>query len=215
MPIVHGVPPSPFVRKVRVFLAEKGVAYELDPLVPFNQPPEYFEISPLGKIPCYQDGDFALPDSSAICAYLERKHPEPPLYPANAEELGRALWLEEYGDTRLAESVGPIFFQTLIRPTLFKQEADKELVEKTSREVLPPVLDYLEKQAPDGDAIVGRTFSIADIGIATQFVQLRHAGHELDPSRWPRLTAWVDRVLARPSFAACFEDEKQAFAAGG
>ena len=39
-----------------------------------------------------------IPDSSAICAYIERKHPEPPCYPSDAFDYGRALWIEEYAE---------------------------------------------------------------------------------------------------------------------
>ena len=71
-PILHGVNASPFVRKARIALAEKGVDYELVPVMPMGQTQEYMKMSPLGKIPCYQEGDFTLPDSSCIIAYLER-----------------------------------------------------------------------------------------------------------------------------------------------
>ena len=72
MPKIHGVNASPFVRKTRVALAEKGIVYELVPVMPIGVSDEFKKISPLGKIPCYQDGDFTLPDSSCICAFLER-----------------------------------------------------------------------------------------------------------------------------------------------
>src|SRR5439155_18137296 len=64
MPTVYGVSASPFVRKVRVVLAEKRVTYELEPIVPVNVPSEYRQISPLGKVPAFRDGDRALADSS-------------------------------------------------------------------------------------------------------------------------------------------------------
>ena len=86
-PVLHGVNASPFVRKARVALAEKGIEYETVPVMPMGQPAEYYEISPLGKIPCYVEGDFALPDSSVIIAYLERKQSEPRLYPETPASL--------------------------------------------------------------------------------------------------------------------------------
>jgi len=77
MPIVHGGVPSPFVKKVCAFLAEKGVAFEQRSLAPFPKSPELLAMNPLGKIPIYQDGELMLPDSSAICAYVERVQPKP------------------------------------------------------------------------------------------------------------------------------------------
>jgi glutathione S-transferase len=63
LPTVYGANASPFVRKVRVFLAEKGLPYHLEPVFPFNPTPEYKKMSPLGKIPAYQEGDVTLSDS--------------------------------------------------------------------------------------------------------------------------------------------------------
>jgi glutathione S-transferase len=81
MPTLYGVGLSPFVRKVRVVLSEKGIPYDHDPAMPANPDPEYRKMSPLGKVPAFRDGDHAFSDSSVICQYLERRHPEPALYP--------------------------------------------------------------------------------------------------------------------------------------
>jgi glutathione S-transferase len=210
MPTVHGAAPSPFVRKVRVFLAEKGVAYDLDPVVPFppaNSTSEFRRMSPLGKIPAFSDGDFAISDSSVICAYLERVHPAPALYPADPAQYARALWLEELADSKLVETIGPAFFQRVIRGRFFKQEPD-EAAARQALEGLPQWLDYLEGQLGDAEYFVGGRFSIADIAIATMVQQLRHAGETIDAARWPRLAAWSERVLGRPSFKSCLVDER-------
>ena len=69
MPTVYGANASPFVRKVRVALAEKGIPYELDPVFPGpGITPEFRQMSPLGKIPAYRDGERTLADSSVIIA---------------------------------------------------------------------------------------------------------------------------------------------------
>ncbi|HUE38273.1 MAG TPA: glutathione S-transferase family protein, partial [Candidatus Binatia bacterium] len=83
MPTVYGISISPFVRKVRVALAEKGIAYDVDPVIPVNVSAEYKKISPLGKVPAFRDGDKTLADSSVIINYLDRTHPNPPLYPSD------------------------------------------------------------------------------------------------------------------------------------
>ncbi|NOT57316.1 MAG: glutathione S-transferase family protein, partial [Deltaproteobacteria bacterium] len=84
MVTVHGANISPFVRKVRVLLAEKNIAYTLQPVNPFTAGPEYRKLSPLGRIPAFQDDQTTLADSSVICAYVERTNPQPALYPAEA-----------------------------------------------------------------------------------------------------------------------------------
>lgn len=211
--VIHGVPPSPFVRKVRVFLAEKNVPYELRSQQPFGPSPEYLALSPLGKIPCLQDGDLAVPDSSAICAYVERAHPEPALYPSDAKEYARALWYEEYADSKLAEVCSTPFFQRVVRPLFFKQEPDEAVVAQAVNEGQPPTFDYLESQLEEGhDGLVAGRLTIADVATGSMLAQLIHAGLDLDAGRWPKLAAYRDRLHARPSFKACIEQEKQIFA---
>ncbi len=214
MPIlIHGVPPSPFVRKVRVFLAEKNVPYEIKPQQPFGVSPEYLAISPLGKVPCFQDGDFTIPDSSVICAYVERTHPEPALYPSDAKEFAQALWHEEYADSKLAEVCGGPFFQRVIRPLFFQEEPDEDVVAKIVNEQQPPAFDYLEGVLDEGsEALVGGRFSIADVATGTMLAQLIHARLDIDSGRWPKLAAYRNAVHGRPSFKSCIEQEKQIFA---
>ena len=93
---VYGSTISPFVRKVRIVMAEKGLEYTLDPVNPFGAPPEFAEISPLKRIPAFRDTDVPEPntlcDSSVICDYLEHKFPNPALYPSNPFQRARALW---------------------------------------------------------------------------------------------------------------------------
>lgn len=57
--------------------------------------------------------------------------------------------------------------------------------------------------------IVGRNFSIGDIGLATQFVNLHHAGFSVDAARWPKLANYIASVHSRPSFKALIEEEKK------
>jgi glutathione S-transferase len=212
---VWGASASPFVRKVRVFLAEKNVPYEREDLVPFNVSPEYKKISPLGKIPALEDGGKPLADSSVICAYLERKHPEPALYPKDPYDFARALWFEEWADTALVNVVGPkIFFAKFIAPRFFNKPTDEAAVQKAIDEELPPLFDYLEGQLGPRSTIVGDAFSIGDIGVCTQFVQLRHAGVAVDAKRWPKLTRYVAAVHERPSFKSLIAEERAAFGLG-
>lgn len=212
MPTVYGVIASPFVRKVRVVLAEKGIQYDLEPVMPMGVSAEYRKISPLGKVPAYRDGDFTLADSSVICAYLERVQPSPALYPSGAQDFARALWFEEYGDSGLVSVIGPkIFMQKIVRPMFLGQPTEEDVVKKAVEEELPPMFDYLESQLGGGAYIVGDQLTIGDIGLATQFVNLKEAGFGVDAGRWPKLAKYVEGIHARPSFSACIEEEKQMF----
>ena len=91
---IYGVPISVHTRKVIVAAIAKGLPHEVVPVVPVipdNPPPNWRELSPTGLIPALTDGDFTVADSAAICAYLERTHPEKPLYPGEAREYAQAL----------------------------------------------------------------------------------------------------------------------------
>jgi len=214
VPTIHGINASPFVRKVRVAMAEKGLAYDLNPVMPLGPNPEFRKISPLGKIPVYQDGDFTLPDSSCIIAYLERATPEPALHPKDAKDLGRALFLEEYGDSKLVEALSVAFFERVVKPRFMKQQPDEARIKQSLEEMVPPLLDYLESVAPaKGDAIVGDRFGVADIGLGSPFVNWKHGGETVDAGRWPKLAAYVERLFARPSFKACIDEETRQLAA--
>jgi glutathione S-transferase len=214
MPILHGVNASPFVRKARIALAFKGIEYTLNPVMPMGVTAEYKRKSPLGKIPCWEDGDFTLPDSSCILAYLEKLKPQPPLYPAEPKAYGRALWLEEYADTRLAEYVGAVFFERIVKAKILKAPVDEARVQDAIQSKLPEAFDYLESQAPEsGDALVGGRFSVADVAVGSQLLNLRHGGVRPDPKRWPKLAAWLEAVHGNPWFKPIVEEELAQFSA--
>jgi len=208
MPILHGANGSPFVRKVKVICAEKSIAYDQNPLIPFGVAADYLAKSPLGKIPCWEDGDYVLPDSSCIGQYLERKHPTPALYPSDPQELGRALWYEEYADTKLVETVGPFFFERFVKKNLMQQEPDEERLAKVLAEDVPPVFGYLEQELADRDYLVGGRFTVADLTMGSPFVNFAIAGEQVDAGRWPRLAAYVANVHSRPSFKEVLEAEQ-------
>lgn len=214
--VVYGMKGSPFVRKVQVVLAEKGVDFEFEMASPFPAPDWFAEISPAKRIPVLRDRSVGtegaagtIPDSSAICAYLERKHPEPALYPRGAFEYARALWFEEYADSDLAGRVGLGLFRPLVMNPLFGLEPDVARARKTLQQDLPPIFDYLEKSIAGRSFLVGDAFGIADIAVASQFVNFHHAGATLDASRWPNLASYVARIHERPSFSACIEAERK------
>ena len=208
---VYGAALSPFVRKVRVFLAEKGLDYTLENVNIFPVPDWFAEISPLKRIPVLKDDDVpgggTLPDSSVVCAYLEKKYPAPALYPAEPYAYGRALWFEEYADSELAGHVGMGVFRPVVLNRLMKKDADHTKAQATIDEKLPSYFAYLDKEIGDREFFVGDAFSIADISVATQFVNFKHAGYEPDAAKFPLLASFVARTHARPSFAACIEQE--------
>src|SRR5687768_6553573 len=113
---IHGVPFSVHTRKVILAAIEKKLAFRIEPVIPFHPPAGWDALSPTGKIPVAQEGDLVLRDSSVICAYLERAHAQPALYPAKAADYAQALWLEEYADSTLyREVMHGLLFEKVIR----------------------------------------------------------------------------------------------------
>jgi len=96
-------------------------------------------------------------------------------------------------------------------PRFFNRGPDEAACQKVVNDELPPLFDYLESQLGATDVIVGERFSIGDIGVATQFVNFRHAGYAVDPKRWPKLARYVTAVHARPSFKRLIEEEAAFF----
>src|SRR3546814_8271725 len=97
--IVYGSVVSPFVRKLLGYLGEKGIDFELKGVGIGDPDPGFQAASPLGKMPAMDDDGFLLADSRAIIHYLEAKHPEQPLIPADPQARGRTLWWAVFGAT--------------------------------------------------------------------------------------------------------------------
>ena len=201
LPILHGANISPYVRKVRVALAHKGIEYNNTQQSPFGAPDEFVAKSPMSKIPCWEEGELILPDSSVILGYLEHRYPDPPLLPAEPGKRARALWFEEYADTRMGECIPAVFFQRVVMPNILKWETDKAAVALLLEKKVPEVLDYLSSCLGDDEFMVGGEFSIADIAITSPFVNFMLAGEKVDANRWPEFASYVQRVHALPCYA--------------
>jgi len=199
--IVYGSSLSPFVRKTLVFIAEKGLTTERNQLPPHDPMPAFRACSPLGKIPGFEDGDFQISDSSAICHYLERKHPEPALFPSTPEDFARTIYFEEFADTTLVSAAGKVFFNLIVKKLMRLGEPDMAAVQTALTEELPPLFAFLEGRI-EGPYLVGDRLTMADIAVASPFVNLQLAGHPLDAARWPKLAGWLASILARPSFVS-------------
>jgi glutathione S-transferase len=206
--ILYGSSLSPFVRKVLAYAGEKGIELELQPTGFPGHSPEFLEASPFKRMPAFRDGDYTLPDSSAIIHYLEARFPDPALIPADPEPRGKTIWFEEFADTILVTCGAKMFFNRIVAPRFIGRPGDLAAADRAEREELPPILDYLETVVPDaGEFLVGGTISLADIAVASPFANLAHLDCEIDAERHRRVRAWVETILSRPSFAHWIERE--------
>lgn len=207
---LYGANASPFVRKVMAVLAIKQLPYEHIPSMPFSGDPELAKVSPLSKVPALVEGDLNIADSKVICRYLESAYPEVPVYPTDRQQRARADWFEEYGGTVLAEAAAGIFFQRFMVPKVFKRPANEEVVKKIIDEQLPPLLDYLEGQVPAERFLFG-DLTVADLALASPFVNAGYAQYTVDAAKWPKFSALVERVKAHSAMAPLLEVEAKAF----
>jgi glutathione S-transferase len=193
---LYGVCLSPYVRKVGAVLELKGIQCEREDAFPGAVDRS---ISPLGKIPALVDGSLSLADSSVICEYLEEQYPAVKTMPQGVADRARSRWLEEFADSKLGELCGGgIFFERVVKKMLRNEDCDEAKVQQTIDTLLPPVLDYLETQLPAEGFLFGAP-GIADISVATHFVNAGYAGYAPDAGRWPKLAAFIERVKALPA----------------
>jgi len=207
---LYGINLSTFTRKVRLALLEKGLEHRFE-VAPMGSP-KVKALHPLGKIPVLTDGDVVVPDSSVIIAYLERAYPAVPLYPSAAADLARALWLEEYADTRLREVTLPFFSERVVKP-VFQGKPGDEAALAAAAVPRDEAFGYLERELGGRPFAVGEAFTVADLALAAQLVTYIQGAGPLDPGRWPGLAAWLGRLVARPHWTKVLAEEEASMAA--
>lgn len=103
---------------------------------------------------------------------------------------------------------GKIFYNLIVAPRFLGLPGDPEAARQAELNDLPPILDYLETVVPGGGGyLVGDSLTLADIAVAGPFANFRHTNTPIDPDKYPRTAAYVDRILARPSLATWVERE--------
>jgi glutathione S-transferase len=211
--IVYGASMSPYVRKVLAFGAEKGIALENRPVGFDSDDPDFHAASPFRKIPAFRDGDFGISDSSAIIAYLDSLRPEPNLIPTEPKARARCIWFEEFADTMVMDCGRKLFFNRIVAPTFMGRPGDLAAADAAERDLLPPLLDYLETVAPASGFLVEDRITLADLAVASPFANvIHHLGIVIDRGRYPRALAYLEGIIARPSLRE-WVDKEAAFLA--
>jgi glutathione S-transferase len=208
--ILYGINLSTFTRKARLALAEKAIDYRLE-VAPMGSP-QVRALNPLGRIPVLDDAGLVIADSSVIIAYLERAYPARALYPESPAELARALWLEEYADTRLREATVPFFAERIVKPLFQRKPADTAALDKAGP-LRDECFDYLEAELPATGCAVGGKISVADVAVVAQLVTYYQGEGEIVVERWPRLARYYDELTRRPAWAEIIAEEGMSLAA--
>jgi glutathione S-transferase len=207
--ILLGASVSPFVRKVLVVAAEKGIKLDNRPINPTtSEDPLFLSASPFRKIPALVDGDFTLADSTAIVTYFEALQPLPAMLPIAPRDRARAIWFEEMADTILFPAGQKIFFNRVVAPKFLNRAGDLTAAKEAQDTLLPPVYAYLESAAPGSGFLVGNAISIGDIALASMLVNMTYCNAAPDPAMYPKLAAFLARMMARPAFAAALASDR-------
>ena len=199
---LYDFPQSPNCRKVRIYLAEKGLTVPLQPvnlLAGEQRSPEFLRRNSFGAVPILELDDGAvIPESLAIIEYFEEQYPQPPLL--GIEPLGRTLvraWERrcELGvalqATRRFLHSSPFFASRVVQNPQVVEEAAQVLRER---------LALIDAQLRDHEWVAG-VFSLADITLLIGLDFAAVSGFTLD-SAWSHLTRWYAAMRARPSAEA-------------
>jgi glutathione S-transferase len=201
---IYNHPLAPNPRRVRIFVAEKGLQIPYEDIDIFNdqqRTPEFLAKNPAGGVPVLElDEGGHLAESVAICRYLEALHPEPNLFgkdgreQAFIEQWNRRMELNFFGPVgRAFQHTNPLFAQ---RMKQFSDYGAAQLAEARTR------LEWIDRQLEDREFIAGSRYTIADITalVAADFGAAM-AGLKLDPA-CRNFTRWHRTVSARPSARA-------------
>ena len=187
--------PSPYARKVRIALAEKGIDFELLTEVPWNDTTSTPKFNPLEKLPVliFEDGS-SVYESSYILQYLELKYPSPPMLPADVDGILAARKLEVLCDG-VCDALVLTFFERMRA-----ESASPEWLARQRRKIDGGVKE-MARIVGKGDWAVGDRFSLGDIAAGTLVGYMAVRFPELPwRTQYPNLAALSDRLEQRPSF---------------
>ena len=194
---------APNPRRVRIFLAEKGVdvpTAQVDIAKAENRQPPFLAKNPLGGVPVLElDDGRCIAESVAICRYFEETHPDPPLFGTDAAD--RAI-VEMWNRRMEFEIFWPIAMVFRHTHEFFKGKIP-QVAEygQVQREYAATRMAWLNDELADREFIAGERYSIADITALCGIDFGRVTGQRIAPEH-SHLQRWYDRVSTRPSASA-------------
>lgn len=199
--ILYGAPnPAPNPRRVRIFLAEKGI--EL-PETPVNmmkrehKSPEYRAKNSLGQLPTLElDDGTAISETVAICRYFEETNPEPPLFGTTPTEKALVdMWVRRVEFTVMTP-VGMYWRHAHPRTAaLLTQYKD---FGESNQETYKGAQKWLNRELEDREFLVGDSITMADICLLSTVDFAEWIGLPVE-DEFEHLVAWRARMKARPS----------------
>ncbi|RBP11149.1 glutathione S-transferase [Roseiarcus fermentans] len=195
---------APNPRRVRVFLAEKGVAIpriEVDLAKLEQKAPEYSAVNPFQVIPALElDGGEVIGESIAICRYIEELHPEPNLFGATPLERAMVEMWQRRVEWHLLLPIAQAFRHS--HPAMTKME-DPQIPDWAAANRTRALRNMMifDRMLADRPFVAGDRFTVADI---TGLVALDFArpARIAIPPELGQLSRWHETLKARPSAAA-------------
>ena len=188
--------PSPYARKVRIQLLEKGLPFELITEVPWNDDTTVPAYNPLEKLPVLiLDDGRALYESAYILEWIERMHPLPALMPSDRDAYLEARQYMVLADG-ICDAALLLFFERLRPPAHRSEPWMARQLRKVDRG-----LEALARDIGTRPFAVGNSFTLADISVAAPLGWLKVRAPDIDWSaRHPDLARYYERHSQRESF---------------
>ncbi len=189
-------PISPNSRRVWITLLEKGLEFELVEIKLDGEQfkPDFLAISPFHHIPALVDDGFNIVESLAILDYLEAKYPTPARLPKDAKDLAVVRMVALVTVNELMPAVFALTSQMLGLPG-----GDPEKIEQAKQKVAT-VLKFFENLLDNRPYFGSQDLTLAEVVAGTVIPWLPQAGVSL--SDYPKVSAWCDRLMARPAWQA-------------
>lgn len=206
MRTLHHLWLSPFCRKVRIALAEKGLEFELKAEILWERRDAFLAINPAGEVPVLvEDGGPTLADSNAICEYLDETFPDPALFPGDAAARAEVRRLVAWFDGKFNREVTEnLVGEKIMKRFLRMGEPDSRAI-RAGKANIQIHLHYIAWLTERRTWLAGDTFSLADIAASAHLSAIDYLGDV----PWEKFEAgkiWYARVKSRPSFRAILAD---------
>ncbi len=206
MRILHHLWLSPFCRKIRVALAEKGLEFELKAENLWQRRPEFLAMNPAGDVPVLVDHESGtLADSTAIAEYLEEAFPLPPLVPGDAIARAEVRRLVAWFDVKFNREVTEnLVGEKMMKRFLRNGEPNSRAI-RAGRHNIHAHLDYITWLVERRTWLAGDDFSLADVTAASHVSVVDYLG-DVPWAEHSGSKDWYARVKSRPSFRAILAD---------
>ena len=197
---------SPFCRKIRIALAEKGLDFELKAENLWERRDAFLALNPAGEVPVLvEENGPTVIDSNAICEYLDETHPEPPLYPGDAAARAEVRRLVAWFDGKFNREVTEnLVGEKILKRFLRLGEPDSRAI-RAGRTNIQVHLQYIAWLTERRTWLAGDTFSLADIAASAHVSAVDYLG-DVPWDNFEAAKIWYARVKSRPSFRAILAD---------